>query len=447
MMSFPHVNVIVCDEFTEQASHQYDIDDNSIEIKFDGDDFNFNLDLQKIEETLDHEIHPAIIDLYRIASAVYFSDLQLSRPKARTRNFDILISVSEKSRWDAQKQHLESMLRFLSGDSFNFHFVQGRFPDQEFLFTDSRQRRAVSLFSGGLDSFSGVKWLIDHEYSPMIISHGPSNNIITSVQNTLHDELQRIIENLEIIQVKARPRRNKDNKAKELSQRTRSFLFLSLGSIFALENGIREIFLSENGILALNIPITQSRIFSNTKTAHPKFINNFNVLINNLFPNSISVINPFDHMTKGETISFLDNDENYINLIRETVTCSRSFRLQITPNITAKNCGICIPCILRRASIHHANFWDYDVQYAYDILDYPDENRRDDLTALMELLAFLRTLEKSNPEILIDNPDFYLEEFDPDDAIDLARRYGNELKEMIRDKGSDTLISNLSEWL
>ena len=48
------------------------------------------------------------MDLYRIASAVYVSDLQLRRnPRLQTRNFNILISVSDKGKWEAQKQHLE----------------------------------------------------------------------------------------------------------------------------------------------------------------------------------------------------------------------------------------------------------------------------------------------------------------------------------------------------
>ena len=447
MNSRPHVNVIVKDEFTDPVSHQYDISDKIIEVKFDGTDSNFHLDLQTIEDALDHKIHPVIMDLYRIASAVYASDLQLRRASGATRNFNILISVSDKGKWEAQKQHLESMLRFLSGDSFNFHFVQGQFPKQEFLFKDLEQGKAISLFSGGLDSFSGVKWLIDNEYSPVIISHGSANNTTTSVQNTLYGELRKIIPNLEITQVKARPRRtNTDNpnfKAKELTQKTRSFLFLALGSLFALENGIKEIFLSENGILALNIPITVSRIFTNTKTAHPRYVRDFNMLISNLFPNSICVKNPFDHMTKGETISIL-KDADYINLIKETITCSKSFLLQINSNTTAKNCGTCIPCILRRASIHHANLWDYDVQYAYDILDCFDSIDHIGQATLIELLYFLRNLENDNQEILTNIPEFYVEEFDPDEAIDLMRRYGAELKKMIRDKGSETLISSIS---
>ena len=442
-----HVNVIVKDEFTNQIPLQSD-SDRRIEVKFDDNDFNFDLDLTNIEKVLKHKIHPVIMDLYRIASTVYISDLQSLRPaRERTRNFNIFISVSDKAKWEAQKQHLESMLRFLSGDSFNFHFVQGRFPEKEFLFKAIKHKKAISLFSGGLDSFSGVKWLIDNGYSPIIVSHASASNILTHVQDTLYDKLREIIPNLEIAQVKARSRKlNTDNpglRAKEYTQKTRSFLFLSLGSIFALENGIKEIFLFENGILALNIPITVSRIFTNTKTAHPRYVKDFNTLVNSLFPNSIYVKNPFSHMTKGETISILD-DVNYRNLIKETITCSRFFQLQIRPNTSARHCGICIPCILRRVSVHHANLWDYDVQYADDILDSFDNIDHNGQATLLELLYFLRKLEKDVQEVLTDIPEFYVEEYDPADAIELMKRYGVELKKMINDKGSDTLISNMS---
>ena len=448
MSSLPNVNVVVKDKFTNQVSTQYNISNSCIEIKFDGDDFNFELDLNKIERSLNHKIHPVIMDLYRIASTVYVSDLQLCRnPRLQTRNFNILISVSDKGKWEAQKQHLESTLRFLSGDNFNFHFIQGEFPEKEFIFKEIEQKKAISLFSGGLDSFSGVKWLINNGYSPIIVSHGPRNNTTTHVQNILHRELQKIIPNLDVVQVKARPRiastTNPGLRVKEPSQRTRSFLFLALGSLFALENGIKEVFLSENGILALNIPITVSRIFTNTKTAHPRYIKDFNMLVNNLFPDSIYVKNPFVQMTKGEVISILDND-NYKNLIKETITCSKSYQLQMKRDTSAKHCGICIPCILRRVSVHHAHLWDYDAQYADDILGSFDNIDHGGQATLLELLHFLKNLEKNDQEILTDTPEFYVEEYDPVDAIGLMRRYSAELKKMIRDKGSNTLISKIS---
>lgn len=451
MSSLPHVNIIVKDKFTKTALTQYNISDKVLEVKLEGNGLNFNLDLEKIDKFIDHKIHPVIMDLYRIAATVYVSDLQLKRPtRSQTRNFNILISVSDKGKWDAQKQHLESMLRFLSGDNFNFYFVQGKFPDSEFSFNELEQKKAVSLFSGGLDSFAGIKWLVDHGYSPVIVSHGSASNITTHVQDTLYEELRKIIDDLEIIQVKTRHKtrikKNATNpslKGKELSQRSRSFLFLALGSLFALEKGIKEIFLFENGILALNIPITVSRIFTNTKTAHPRFVKDFNTLVDNLFPNSISVNNPFVEMTKSEAISILD-DDNYRNMIKETLTCSMSFQLQINPKTHSKHCGICVPCILRRASIHHANLWAYDDQYEYDILGDFDNVGYGGQTTLYELLYFLRTLEKDDQEILIDIPEFYVEEYDPIEAINLMKRYGIELKQMIKDKGSDILISNLS---
>ena len=442
MSTSSNVHVIVKDRFTDEIFSRYDNGVKLIEVKFDGNDSNFVLDLNNLERFLNHKIHPVIMDLYRIAATVYVSDLRSTRPtRAQTRNFNITISVSDKSKWDSQKQHLESMLRFLSGDSFNFCFIQGNFPKQPFSFKESEQKRAVSLFSGGLDSFSGIKWLIDNGYSPVIVSHASANNTITNVQNTLHDEL-KVIHNLDIIQVKARS----NLRGKEPSQRTRSFLFLALGSLVALESGIKEIFLSENAILALNIPITVSRIFTNTRTAHPRYVKDFNTLVNNLFPNSISVKNPFAQMTKGETVSILD-DVAWKNLIKKTITCSKLFPLQIDPKVNAKQCGICVPCILRRVSIHHANLWDYDDQYAYDILgdfaDIPYNGK----TTLRELLDFLRNLEKNDQDILIDIPEFYVEEYDPVEAIRLMQRYGHELKEMIRDKGSTSLISNLSELI
>jgi len=437
------INVVVSDEFTKDVPPNFQIDDNALRIRFKGNGTNFNLELDGIQTFLKHKVNSEVLDLYRIASTVYMVDLQLTRPtRNQSRTINVLMSVSNKSKWDGQKRHLESMLRFLSGDNFNFHFVQGKFPDKEFDFAENESQKAISMFSGGLDSLSGVSWLIKQNIQPVIVSHDSSSKKTTHIQNTLYTELKKIIKDLEIIQIKARS----TLRGKELTQKARSFLYLSLGSMIALELGIKKVFLFENGILALNIPISISRVFTNTKTAHPKFLADFNKLIDSLFPSSITIENPFVIRTKGEIVQELDNDE-FKPMIKETITCSHAFKLQIQKGVTAKHCGKCIPCILRRASVHHANLWDYDDEYAYNILDEFDNLEYDAKTTLLELLTFQKNLEKDEIDILTEIPEFYIEELDPFEIIKTMRRYGEELKNMIRNKGTTSLTSALSGLL
>lgn len=437
----PKINIQVVDEYSDAALSQYELDENIKKIHY-GASRDFDLYLSEIEKFIGHSLHPVVVDLYKIAVTVYISDLQITRPtRAQSRTICILISVSDKSKWDAEKQHLESTLRILSGDNFTFHFVQGKYPDTGFVFTKKDEHKAVSLFSGGLDSLAGVKWLVDKAIKPVLVSHDSNSKKTTHVQNILYSGLKKIINNLDSIQVKSRPI-SSDLKSKELTQKTRSFLYLTLGSMIALELGISDVYLFENGVLALNIPITTSRIHTNTKTAHPTYISNYNRILSDVFPDAISVKNPFVSMTKGEVISVLNND-SYKPLVKETLTCSRAFKLQITQGTNAKHCGVCIPCILRRSAMHSAALWDYDDVYASDIVGEFEDIPQEGKTILFQLLYFIRSLDKDNTDILTNMPEFYIEEVDTNESITMMRRYGIEVKTMINEKGSSSLKENL----
>lgn len=445
-MSTPRseVNVVVVDDYTNSISSQFVIKKGAEKIHFSGNKQNFELYVDAIEKTIDHKIHPLVMDLYRIAATVYISDLRLKRPsKTETRSISILIAVSDKSRWDSEKQHLESTLRFISGDHFTFHFVQGARPANDFSFSPNDEK-VVSLFSGGLDSLAGVKWLNEQRKTPILVSHC-SNNKICHAQTVLSTALKRIVgNNIQFFQVKARVKGGKDFTIKEYTQASRSFLYLTLGSILALEMGISNVYIFENGVLGLNIPLVSSRIFNNTRTAHPTFLANYNRLVSDIFPNTVNIENPFILLTKGEVVALL-NDNAYKDLVKETITCSRTDRLRWQGVQNTKHCGICLPCVLRRIAIHHAGLWQHDDNYADNIFNDFNTIPQDGKILLFQLLQFGRTLKRDDNDVLIDVPQFYVEEIeDPAQLIAMMRRYIDELKNCIQDKASPSLKTNLT---
>lgn len=87
-------------------------------------------------------------------------DLQAERHGPEPRDFRVLMTVSNKEKWDGVRSHLEATLRFLTGDTLTFHFVQGKPAKTEFRFR-RKNDGCVALFSGGLDSLAGVKWILD----------------------------------------------------------------------------------------------------------------------------------------------------------------------------------------------------------------------------------------------------------------------------------------------
>jgi len=439
----PKVDVVVVDNYTTVVASQFNIKRNAEKIYFSGNNQNFELFIADIEKFIGHAVHPLVMDLYRIAATVYICDLRIKRQeKFPTRSISILISVSDKSKWDSEKQHLESTLRFLSGDIFTFHFIQGARTTEEFKFKEAN-KKVVSLLSGGLDSLAGVKWLTDKGVETILVSHC-ANNKICHAQTTIYSALTKIFgSNLKFFQVKARVKPGSGFNMIEFSQANRSFLYLSMACLFGLEIGTPTVYMFENGILALNIPIVPSRIFRNTKTAHPKFLKNYNILIHDIFPNSVHVENPFILMTKGEVVKLLD-DNNFRNLIKETITCSYTDRLRWRGVANSNHCGICLPCVLRRAAIHHAGLWGFDDNYVDNIFGEFNSIPQDGRTLLFQLIEFGRILQKNDEDIINDLPEFYVEELDPSQLIAMTRRYIDELKITVNDKGSVSLKNNLS---
>ena len=447
-MTSPMINVLVSDDNTERELANYAPVPSCVKIRFAEPDANVNNDLEYIEGFIGHKLHPLVLDFYNIALAVYMADLQIKKKaKVGCRTISILTSVSDVSKWKLVKQKLEGTLRFLSGDNFKFYFIQSGQPSSPFRF-EEKDKRVVSLLSGGLDSLSGVKWLLDHEMEPVLISHCAQNRICR-VQNILASELENITSRKFLhCQISARPKLGKKLFAKEYSEPCRSFLYLTLGMIFALELGIKRLFIFENGVLALNIPITQSRIYLNTRTTHPVFVSSYTALISDIFGAMISIENPFLDLTKGEVIANLNHD-GFRELVKDTVTCATtSFRYQGISTSKYSHCGICLPCLLRRIAIHYSGLCDKDAKYAFDILSeystIPNEGKK----LIFEMLDFGYRLDqcKTDDVVISEFPQFLIENFDPAPLIAMYRRQIMQTKEFLKQKAQDSLKQNLP-WL
>lgn len=429
----PRVDVILLDRYTQRALGYYSTHKDTIKFILSGKMANVKNDIGKIEKILRKKVHPLVMDLYNIALTIYMSDLLIKRTrKTGFRNISILISVSDKSKWDSIKDDLVGTLRFLSGDNFSYHFVQGR-SSSRFRFRKG-EKKVISLFSGGLDSFAGVKWLLDRDIEPILVSHCGQNRIC-SVQKLLSQSINSVCgKNLSFYQISARAKLGKGMAQREYTQRSRSFLYLSLGILFSLEIGIERLFVFENGVFTINIPITQARVYENTRTTHPDFLARFSNLITKIFSVNIYIENPFTYMTKGEAISVL-NTVGFKDLVKETISCSRlgSLRYKGVKMKKTSHCGICLPCIIRKSAINYANLNVNDAEYAYDIAgdleDLPEEGK----AIFHELIDFgdKLTTFKDDTEVLLNYPQFYVENADVTALIDMYRRYISEIEDLL----------------
>src|SRR5436190_9350726 len=152
----PSIDFVIRDEATSANLGNFSTSGETIHLFYEGEKKNVSFDLETIAKAIGHKVHPQVFDIYKVAFATYMADLLSLRPqKTGGRVVEILISVSDKSKWESQSSNLRGLLRTLTGDIFNFHFVQGTRPQNDFVF-QQKSRKVVSLFSGGLDSLSGV---------------------------------------------------------------------------------------------------------------------------------------------------------------------------------------------------------------------------------------------------------------------------------------------------
>ena len=292
-------------------------------------------------------------DLLAIAITVYCADRSIVREDQAdgwTRHITVEVPVRKPDRWD--KDYLQKTLSFLTGDHWSIELRRGQ-PNPGLRTTDRALIPAdsVALFSGGVDSLAGVCDAIQSGESVALASYfGDSSS--SRVQSQLAAELgghclhcQFRLESMNIGGSDEWP------GFIDPTMRSRSFLFLALGLLVARSQDADRLQMSENGYIAVNVPLHQGRIGSlSTRTAHPQFVDSLNHVLADADLGT-KIENPYLLMTKGEVSERLMDLAPH--LAWRTISCARptAGRWQ---NKTFGNCGYCYPCIIRQAGFHHA---------------------------------------------------------------------------------------------
>lgn len=344
-------------------------------------------------------------DFLTIALSVTAADSMVDRQGGFTnwvRELNLEVPLIDPKKWMDVKVDLEASLSFLTGDKWNFIFIDGGMlppepidienknsPDTLAMYQSLQGLNCVSLFSGGLDSAIGAldQIYVGSTIKPLLISHKYHKD--KSKQEGLLRYLSEISDQYSRLALNFYPQRL-ENKNNETSMRGRSFNFLAMAIIgidilrsVNEDKNINNIFIPENGYIALNPPLTRRRIGSlSTRTTHPFFLDNIEKLLNKL-GFGINFINLYAYKTKGEMIKECKNQLVLKRMIAETVSCSAWHRQ--SDNL---QCGKCVPCIIRRASIHAAKFPLDQQNYLYKDLQVfykgsASNEMKDDLQSLI----------------------------------------------------------------
>lgn len=313
------------------------------------------------------------IDLLYISFAVFSADRLCSRDKSLdnwSRTFKLYIPVLSNV-WTENVKALEEMLAFLSGDSWKIVFRKREFTDIE-VKSEARWEKDknrinynhMCMFSGGLDSFIGAIDLLEEvkgKESVLFVSHYGGGKGTKEYQDKLKSHLIETygLDERDFLQFHAAV-----IDGVEETTRTRSFMFFShaIALATAMDKPI-QLYIPENGVISLNIPMTYSRIgTSSTRTTHPYYLNSFRKLLEDIGI-EIMITNPYQFKTKGEMLIECRNQEFLKKNLRFTMSCSHPDVGRHYGEKETMHCGYCLPCVIRKSAIKRANLADLSRYY------------------------------------------------------------------------------------
>ncbi len=400
-----------------------------------------------LRELRDKGIVPTEIgfDLLLLAIFVQGADTRLSRSIAAqdgwTREVRLIVPVSDIAIWEGARPILLNMLRFLTGDVWTFDFrarpERFRLPLRADLGLPEPERfDGVMLYSGGLDSLIGTINAHADGMFTLFVSYG-GEGAVSRPQAELFDAYRQQMIGAGVNGAIERFRFNlRFSRAlvpgvgPENTSRGRSFMFLALGT--AAGTGLSrpfDLLIPENGFIALNVPLDPTRVGScTTRTTHPYYLHRWNDLLGSIgVPGRVK--NPYWDKTKGEMIAECRAPNRLrVNLPR-SLSCAHPSAGRFSHAVHA-HCGVCVPCLIRRAAIEHA--WGA----GNDPTGYRIENLRERAwdsckSEGQQIRAYEYALSRfrERPEIapvLIHKPGPLIEDFDKLDRLTRVYTHGME---------------------
>lgn len=349
---------------------------DAIQVPLGADEKPTMLDFLANDHTIDHGIGHAIADMGRLgvhpsergvdllilAAHVHAADTRVSRETEAqdgwTRELRLVVPVSDPNLWQSAAPTFRRLLNFLTGDRWALQFRPR--PSQFSALAPAGKQQlsappfdSVALFSGGLDSLIGAINLLEDGKTPLLISHA-GDPATSEAQTKLYDGL--------IAEYGGRPFNRLrvwlnfpgslvEESTGEPTTRGRSFLFFALG-IFA-STGLPDattLLVPENGLIALNVPLDPLRLGAlSTRTTHPFYIARWNEALQRL-DLRVRIENPYWDNTKGEMVRRCANRELIKQLASTSISCSSPTKGR-WQGLGIQQCGYCLPCLIRRASL------------------------------------------------------------------------------------------------
>ena len=341
-------------------------------------DPNIRLQIEVFRTRFLRELPERLDDLLRIAAFVYAADTRVTRGteydvfgEKWVRSFRMVLPVWDPAYWStaAIQELLSGALRYLTGDEYAFEFVRRStgYPLQGILqfkeLVDPLPRvDAVILFSGGTDSLAAAVEALREGHHPILVSHR-SSPILDRRQRNLVALLREKFPVWCFPHISMWVNRAGGRRTVEFSQRSRSFLFTSLGAVAACLLEIDDVRLCDNGVVSINLPRSGQNVGTLlSRSTHPRYL----VLAQRLMREvtdrrGLNIRNTLLFKTKREVLGLLA-ESGHPDLLQEAVSCAHvEGKTRLQPH-----CGVCSQCIDRRFAALAAGLARYDLPARYE---------------------------------------------------------------------------------
>lgn len=335
------------------------------------------LRIEDIHRQMFKNVPPEFQDLMEIATYVYCADQAIPRGADDVdsfgdgwrRDLHFVIPVRKPVFWNGpdMAEILRSTLGFLSDDNYRFDFCQleQEQPFQDYLdFNNDGQLlgypEQVVMFSGGLDSLAGaIEEVINQKRKVVLVTHKSTQKL-----NNRHRALENLLAakagGNAPFHISVRVHKNKGLN-REYTQRSRSFLFVSIGAAIARMLNLKSVRFYENGVIGLNLPVCAQVVGGRaTRTTHPRVMKGFQDIITLVAGEPFTVENSFIWKTKADVIEVITKAACE-NMIAASTTCTHTW--EMTNHHT--HCGTCSQCIDRRIAMVAAKADAFDPVDAY----------------------------------------------------------------------------------
>jgi len=240
-------------------------------------------------------------DLVTVARAAHLADRRVPRKQEFdqwTRTIELSVQVLAPEVWTAAvRDALGSLLSTLTGNAWQVTVEGGACPPDPTLLTVCGATE-VALFSGGLDSTSFAAERAGAREGPLfLVTCGQAQ--LTSQVGAVRDAVQSgANRRLALQRMPLLPRAG--DREMDPSNRSRGLTFVACAVLHAAAQGVSTVSIPENGQVAINPPLTLSRLAAcSTRSVHPWVLDRVNWLIEDI-GGDVTVRNPLVGHTKGE---------------------------------------------------------------------------------------------------------------------------------------------------